>query len=318
MKTTVTILLSSLFISAAAQNLVPNGSFEINNGCPSQIGQVDLADGWVNWGLTPDYFHSCANAITPAYGTPDNIRGFQTPRTGLAYMGLLTTSDLVTNQREFIGRELAQPLTIGTTYSISFWVSRVGQQVCNHASNNIGVRFTTVSNYSLVNPDTALNNAHVFATSIITDSIEWVHVTGMFTADSAYTHMGIGNYFDDANTLVTTGSPLSNYAYYLIDDVCVSPDPLFCNLPSGIEDVNQFTFSLFPNPASGTFTMYTKKSFHGEVRLVTLSGAQEFVKQLDLDPGASVDFEVSTLSPGIYLLILNGTDGPIVKKLVIY
>ena len=59
-------------LQANAQNLIPNGSFEINNGCPAQVGEVDKADGWVNWGVTPDYFHACANTITPAYGTPTN------------------------------------------------------------------------------------------------------------------------------------------------------------------------------------------------------------------------------------------------------
>src|SRR5687767_3985403 len=101
MKLILTVVVSLLCVNINAQNLVPNPGFDINNGCPTQIGQVDLSDGWVNWGITPDYFHSCSNTTSPSYGMPQNARGFQEAHSGQSYMGLFTFSDLLPNSREF-------------------------------------------------------------------------------------------------------------------------------------------------------------------------------------------------------------------------
>lgn len=313
----LSVLAAGIF-QANAQNLVPNASFEINIGCPAQIGEVDKADGWINWGVTPDYFHACANTTTPAYGTPTNVRGFQPPRTGLAYMGLFTFNDQLANHREFIGRELAQPLTIGTTYFVSLWVSRAGQLLCTHASSNIGVRFTTVSGFSQANPDTALNNGHVFATTVITDSIGWVHVSGSFVADSAYTHMGIGNYFDDAGTLVDTSNAASNYAYYLVDDVCVSPDPLFCDTETGVNENIQPAFLVIPNPASRILNIVTGMECSGLMEFRSMKGTIVASTPVSLTASQAFSYDVTHLSPGIYFISISGDSGTFFQKLILF
>jgi len=290
--------LITLVQQATSQNLVPNPGFEINNSCPTQINQVDKADGWSTWATTPDYYHSCANIPNPMFGTPFNSRGFQVPHSGQAYIGLFTFADFTANLREFVGRELQQPLVPGQQYFVSLWVCSVEQLLASHSSDKLGVRFTTAP-HSMFNPDTALNNGHVFANFVISDSVNWTQISGSFIADSAYTHIGIGNYFDDANTTVVFGDPSSNYAYYLIDDICVSTDPQDCGVETGIGDpAFAEKLILSPNPAVNQIRL-SGLSFDGNVtiQIADLYGRIVFMKTVR-DKNATLD--ISALRPGIY------------------
>ncbi len=70
-----------------AQNLVPNWSFEDTVSCPTGGGAIDLAIGWSSYGHTPDYCNICNTAFQ---GIPSNQWGYQDPKTGNAYAGLIT------------------------------------------------------------------------------------------------------------------------------------------------------------------------------------------------------------------------------------
>jgi hypothetical protein len=291
--------------NAKAQNLVPNPGFDVNVGCPTQIGQVDKADGWSVWGGTSDYFHSCANPTHPIYGTPYNNRGYRTPRSGDAYMGLFTYTVFTPNGREFIGRPLASPLIPGTTYYVSLYVCKADVAVLGHFTNNIGVRFSTVS-FSLVNPDTALNNAHVWMNTVVTDSVTWVRVSGSFVADSAYTHIGIGNYFSDSATTIIPGTALSNYAYYLIDDVCVSDEMTTCGFVTQTQDFEDVVGSLYPNPSAGEVNLQFSQSFQGEIRVYDLIGKEIFRKEIKAQKGEKTTLYLPSSASGILTVVANG------------
>lgn len=301
-----TLLLLLLFtITVRAQNLVPNAGFDMNVGCPNQIGQIDKADGWSVWGGTPDYFHSCANSSNPIYGTPYNNRGYRTPRSGDAYIGLFTYSIFMPNGREFVGRPLSAPMTPGTTYYFSMYVCQADVAVLGHTTNNIGVRFSTVS-FSLVNPDTALNNAHIWATNVIADSVNWVKVSGSFVADSAYTHIGIGNYFSDSATTIVPGTALSNYAYYMIDDICVSDEIVTCDVLSAIdENAASGKALLFPNPASDKITVLFRQQTSGFLRVFDNMGKIILEKKVNAVEGEKLILEMNTAPAGIYNLMVN-------------
>ncbi len=305
-------LLSAL--NAKAQNLVPNPGFDVNVGCPTQIGQVDKADGWSVWGGTPDYFHSCANPTHPIYGTPYNNRGYRTPRSGDAYMGLFTHTIFTANGREFLGRPIASPLVSGITYYVSMYVCQADVAVLGHSTNNIGVRFSTVP-FSLVNPDTALNNAHVWMNTVVTDSVNWVRVSGSFIADSAYTHIGIGNYFSDSATTIIPGTALSNYAYYLIDDVCVSDEMTTCGFSTSLNDTfDDAVGSVFPNPSSGQINLRLKQNFDGEIRVYDLIGKVIYRKEIKGNTGEKIILELPQSAIGIMTIVANG----VAKRVQVY
>lgn len=127
-------------------------------------------------------------------------------------------------------------------------------------SNNIGLRLSTVA-FLPSNPAPIDNFAHLRSISIISDTANWVQISGSIVADSAYSYLILGNFYDDANTDTTTltcGTCQNWFSYYLIDDVCVSTDSSLCNggidaLPCVVSvEENSFEkqFSIYPNPVT--------------------------------------------------------------------
>lgn len=221
-------LLNSQIILAQI-NLVPNYSFENFSQCPNWDNQVNYSTGWENFGGTPDYFNSCNSS---GVSVPENGAGFQYSSSGNAYCGFFaypyTLGGGNPNIREHIAAQLNQPLVVGTKYCASIKVSSAFKaNNVNCGCNNVGIKFSTVSyqNYAgnVNTPSPAVNNfAHIYSPSIISDTLNWTAIEGTFTADSAYTYIIIGNFFDINNT-DTLIMDSSNYckAYYYIDDVVV-------------------------------------------------------------------------------------------------
>src|SRR4051812_39622570 len=97
------IFLVLLFINfalvAAAQNLVPNYSFELADSCPTNYNTrfYKYSLGCVGWGQattgTADYFNACDTAAAsigspfPIVGIPNNALGHQAAYHGIAYAG---------------------------------------------------------------------------------------------------------------------------------------------------------------------------------------------------------------------------------------
>jgi hypothetical protein len=215
-----------------SQNLVPNPSFEVYKSCPSMQGQVDSTIGWISFCRSPDYFNSCAQPTTGC-SVPYNFFAYQAPSTGNAYSGLATYDSMYRDIREFEAIELFTPLTKGVRYYVSFktclaYSFDLGTAI---ATNNIGVRFTTFRADNWNNCLSTTNFAHVFDSTVIKDTLQWSSVRGSFVADSNYSYVVLGNFFDDAHT--TRWYPLYHiqaFAYYFIDDVCVTSDSANCSL----------------------------------------------------------------------------------------
>lgn len=222
------LLIFIMFISNSlcifAQNLVPNPSFEEYSFCPDGISQIDSTIGWTHFRPTVDYFHACSNY--PNISVPYQVASFQCAASGNAFCGLWSYNSTLSNLREYVGRQLSNPLIPGQKYYINFKVNLGGGAKCG--CNNIGVLFTTIP-YSNTNWLPIANFAHISTSIIIIDTINWVNIFGSFIADSAYEYIAIGNFYDDINT-DTINLNTSNICltYYFIDDVCVSIDSLTC------------------------------------------------------------------------------------------
>ncbi|MFP5471532.1 MAG: hypothetical protein ACLGGV_08030 [Bacteroidia bacterium] len=181
---------------AFAQNLVPNPSFEERTGCPDWLDEVYKADGW-NGYYSPDYLHKCST--NPDVSVPNNYFGYQPPYNpnDSAYCALATyyIDDFVggcydePDGRELLYTTLNNPLSIGITYYISFKVSAAFPGVWDDMrcfTDKIGVRFSMNSTAPLID-----NFAHVYSNSIISDTVNWVTVSGSFVADVAYEYIFI-------------------------------------------------------------------------------------------------------------------------------
>lgn len=223
-------------------NLVPNPSFEELDACPYAIG-FQLGDrprDWYSWNQSPEYFHACAQPINGAdtmVGVPLNGWAYQPAWQGDAYIGVYAFGTAET-YREYVGAELICPMVVGESYQVSFRVNLArGGTTWNSGGscNNLGALFTMESNAwtapSTSTPGPAFayrDHAHVYSEEIISDTADWVRVSGEFTADSAYRHIVLGNFFRNALTDTIPSEIGYVLAYYLIDSVSVRGGPVDC------------------------------------------------------------------------------------------
>lgn len=238
MKRFFTLIVLSGFACLSAQNIVPNPGFETYSSCPTSSSQLPNAVPWLNAANSPEYMHTCSGS---QYNTlPTNFWGYEPAATGNGCMGGLCygsfASNYLVNLREICYAQLLTPMVIGQTYFVSFKVNLADRS--SHAVNNLGIRFA--NSYT---PAVGLNNfAHVYTTTVITQTNGWTTISGSFVADSTYTGLYIGNLFDDANTTVQTMGALQIgwNAYYFFDDICVSPNPLDCStiLAGEVEEID--------------------------------------------------------------------------------
>ncbi|MDT8411520.1 MAG: hypothetical protein RQ875_03575 [Vicingaceae bacterium] len=199
MKKIVHILIFILNITTIYSqiNLVPNFDFEQYSSCPTGQDQIHLATGWSKYNpisFTPDYYNACAPSN--GFGVPQSLSLYQEDNRGCsAYAGLVTWNN--NGNRELIGSQLSQPLVVGQKYFMSFKTvmggGTIGGNYFESPSNNIGLKFSTVL-YSTSNPAPINNFAHLRSMNIITDTANWILITGSFIVDSTYNYVMLGNF----------------------------------------------------------------------------------------------------------------------------
>lgn len=259
----ITVLLVEFTFSGKGQeNLVPNPSFEDTVSCPDNWAQIDRINNWEAYKGSPDYYNSCEP--TNSFSTPQNFMGSQNPISGNAYLGMIFYDKGGEQFNEMVGSGLSQPLSIGTKYYVSFNVVLKYNNsfgICC-GQNKIGVKFFNQA-YSAANPPAINNSAHVWTDSIINDTLNWTTIFGAFTADSAYSHIAIGNFFDNLEVAIDDIVPSNNSSYYFVDNVCVSTDSAFAAnyIYSGVEENSlKDIFKIYPNPVIDYFTIHQVQS----------------------------------------------------------
>jgi hypothetical protein len=264
-----------------AQNLVSNPGFEDTVHCPVTAGQIEWATGWQIFGESPDYYNACAPSCNFCVGVPDNFSGHQSPYLGNAYAGLVTSSVSIHEAREYIATELVNPLQIGKKYFVSAYICRGSSSQAHGASNNFGFKFTSYQ-YTYFNPIPANNFAQVVDTSILLDSLNWTLFSGSFSADSNYKYLVIGNFFDDAHTdtvEMDSANFIFNSAYYLIDEVCVTPDSGNCSPLLSVQN-NLFDTNFKIYFKNGQLIIDNPQLITAEMEIYNLSGQRVFQNNL--------------------------------------
>jgi hypothetical protein len=303
---------------AEAQNLVLNPSFEEYNICPDNISQMNRATGWLSARPTCDYFNVCA----PYFQYPINCVsvplgsfGYRTPSSGDAFAGIISKAGNNIEDREIVGGQLITPLQIGTKYYASFKVSLIGpmHQTNRCGINKLGILFSTVI-YDTLSPAPICNCAQVHTDSIITDTLNWTRITGSFVADSNYSYINIGRFFPNSQTdSIQVGGTLG-FAYYFLDDVCVSTDSAFAYNYTyvGVPEIKNpnSEISLFPNPTTSTFTLHCPSSIINSQVTIYNSLGEKVHQQLITSTQQQINLHTS---PGIYIL----QAGSITKKITV-
>lgn len=295
--------ISALNFNAFCQNLVPNPSFELYTTCPTTSNYyADLATDWSVFGKTPDYYNSCFPDSLPTNGTdvPQSFTGYQMAATGSAYVGFMTYASHVF-WREYIGAQLISPLQVGSTYQISMKVAFSNDTLAygSVACNKFGLRFGNTL-YSSLNSVPTDNYAHLYSNNVLTDTLNWTTISGTFVADSAYSFVMLGNFFDDANIDTIRMKQIPNWVgYYYLDDVYVGKVE-----ENSIETTSNELFRIYPNPTNGQVFIETNELVESIDLLDALGKKIGFIKN---DSESSFLIEIP-YEVGVYYLKLNYND----------
>jgi hypothetical protein len=252
MKRFFTFLFLFFSFAVLGQNLIPDGSAEVVVECPSSLGNIDIyTSSWQSFRGSPDYWHSCSTNEGLGW---DNSLGFQEPKTGEGYLGLITFSRNLNNAREYLGTELIEPLMIGEEYFLTFYVSKGHvDNNYNGASNNIGALFMTENFLFTDEQDPTPNFSTFNDIEIVEDTINWVEMSYQFIADSAYQFLAFGNFFDDSLTdTVRVGGETDGElrSYYYFDDFCLTTSLDGCDFTNSTNNQNAGDVSVYPNPCT--------------------------------------------------------------------
>ena len=127
--------------------------------------------------------------------------------------------------RDYMQAHLYHTLAAGQSYCVTYYANLANQS--GYATNNIDAylddgTIDTAGYYCGV-PFLGVN-PQITEAVIIYDTLNWVKIQGSFVANGTERFITIGNFHDKAHTSYvpfTTTSDISNFGYYLIDDVSV-------------------------------------------------------------------------------------------------
>jgi hypothetical protein len=305
MKHYLTPLFFLFFVTAVnAQNIVLNPDFAAYTTCPTGPGQMAYCNNWYSPNIaTPDYFNACSSFMS----VPSNVNGYQASPS-MAYAGTYTYVQ-GTGAHEYIAANIPA-LIPGGQYKVTIRVSLSDSST--YGTDGLGIFFYKLAKPDTTNPGVISYTPQVDYTSYgpITNKINWVTLSTIFVADSAYTHMTIGNFKDDAHTtLVLDSSKIGTiwtpFAYYLYDSVALE-------LISGtiVSSSNNVTNTVFPNPFSDFCTLYIGS--HTDpytLSVMNIQGASVYnIPDITSD---EVRIQRNDLPPGFYYYHLRSRNGAI-------
>ncbi len=221
---TLSLLFISISLLVQGQNMVPNGNFEQYTSCPTSPngGQLNNCVSWTNVPWTNgivDYFNSCATHL--AASVPNNNHMYLPAASGNAYIGI-TTYNSSNPQKDYGAIEIV-PMTPNMLYEVSASVCLSG--ATRYASDNLGIFFHKAP-ISYTATSTAPAYVPQLSFGYIADT-QWVRMSKVFRADSAYSHMIIGGFVNNPGPLfsqVVNGRPgVYVLAYYFIDSLVIKP-----------------------------------------------------------------------------------------------
>ena len=313
MKKRLVILISLVVFKSNAQNLVLNPSFENTIPCWIFINLGTWQMQCTNWysasGGSPDYFSETYDQMCYALPVPQSTAGYQYARTGVAYVGLApfftTIFPSYVNRREYIGGILSDTLKQGHEYCISFYVSvadgmkYVIDGMGLYLSVDSAVDYTINTNLSFI---PQISNP---SGNIIYDTLNWVQISGTYIANGGEKYLTIGNFKDDANTMIDSTSSTANSAYYFIDDVSV----IDCTVGIGEVNDNLSSGKLYPNPATKVvyFENNLSEKENGTLQLMDITGRE--MASYKLNKGNLLAIP-TPYARGVYLVKINITGKP--------
>ena len=181
----VVALLACGQLSAQSVNLVPNGSFEANDGKIKGLGQIEKVTGWVGaTGAKPDAFigDKIKDEKAKAYSSIEqNTYGKEKAKDGANYVGFVAYSLNNKVARSYVMVKLDAPLKKGVRYCVTFNVSLA--EASKYACNQIGANFSN-KGFATTEKTSIIDVAHVQHrdNKIINATYNWEKICGVYEA----------------------------------------------------------------------------------------------------------------------------------------
>lgn len=223
----ILVMLCFLTIAKSQVNQVGNPSFENVVNC-SGTNYLSKALYWnsidsVKLGYGGEYLSTCYLYV------PNNAAGHQFPRTGNAYIRTTvyctTTTCVYPFLRTYPKNRLLNSLTAGKSYCVKFFINLTNTSPYGISNLDVHLGDATIDTIKYCGiPLTYLTPQVTNTVGIITDTLNWVEVSGTFTANGNEKYLIIGDFKSDVSTnsfyYNTNGFPGVGSEYY-IDDVSV-------------------------------------------------------------------------------------------------
>jgi OmpA-OmpF porin, OOP family len=224
------LLCISITQAQTLQNMVRNPSFEQYKQIPNDLGAINQAT-FVNspTDASPDYFHKRCQSID--VDVPRNKMGIAEARSGTAYAGIYVYTNRYTksNFREYLQLELKQNLNKDELYCVKAHVYLA--QSSNRALPALAMtasRFGLQKNHQSILEQVDVEIMHRPDKKVLTDR-SWVEISCTYKAVGGEKFIAIGNFSLDKDTKITGAieidsfrNPNVDFAYYYVDDVCVT------------------------------------------------------------------------------------------------
>ena len=177
-----------------SQNLVLNPSFEEFESCPNSISQLtNCSSISTPNSATTDYYNSCSNNYSSS--TPINAAGLQTPRTGNAYIGILTYQKN-THYTELVQCKLKEPLKANRYYKVSYYVSL--SEISKFYHKSLGAYFSKDSLTSKHFDFRVQNKKYLIKemnTELLSNTDTWVLISSLYKAKGSEKFLILGNVY---------------------------------------------------------------------------------------------------------------------------
>ena len=222
-------------IKQNGQNLVPNPSFELNNNCLN--GSLS---NLLNWNLVCGgggnsiYLSPCHG--DPAFSTPFQyfdacFQSYQPVRTGVVYIDIGTYTQSSSQESSIPFVKLLDTLDVGKIYCVTYYVSM--RNNARYSLDKLGALLTPTpfpKRDMSCNSTTTVPIAGLYAPQVVTtpgvvfeDTLNWMEVSGSFTAVGNEAYLAIGDFFLHAQHYIKDSYPTNcnGLAEYYVDDVSV-------------------------------------------------------------------------------------------------
>jgi len=218
-----------------AQNIVPNSSFEQVHRLPEDTTSLDrVVEDWFQ-GNSLAYMatHSLATSNNPNFGLPNPLV-YQEPRTGnsmLLYkvLGYRNINQQLTDKRSYAATKLIRSIPNRAKVYAEFYINWHGYDCCRSESRAFpggqhGMLFTQDRPFQN-NFNRIAANPQINIDTLLTDTVNWLKVSGTFISQEQLEYIVIGNFFPSSQCdfipPLATGQYSGGESWYFLEDVKV-------------------------------------------------------------------------------------------------